>query len=306
MILAHTKYKKQKEHTLRLCCRRCEKWLSGKRESIDTGVSKQKNRNLFCSPLGLLYLRIMLRKLLHSLGTYLLLMRRTFSRPQRSRICGQQYLRELYQLGYNSLFIVILMSFFIGALLCVQIKINIWSPWMPRFTIGYAMREVLLLEFASSIICIILAGKVGSNIASEIGTMRVTQQIDALDVMGVNSANHILLPKILAMISAVPLFVTFSVASGIVGAYVVCKLGGFLSMADLILGLQHCYEGWHLWTAYIKSFVFAFIIASVSGYFGYTVHGGSIEVGKAGTNSVVVSSVLILFTDLLLTNLLMA
>jgi phospholipid/cholesterol/gamma-HCH transport system permease protein len=177
---------------------------------------------------------------------------------------------------------------------------------MPRFTIGYSMREVLLLEFASSIICIILAGKVGSNIASEIGTMRVTQQIDALDVMGVNSANYILLPKILAMVSAVPLFVTFSVASGFIGAYVVCKLGGFLSAADLTVGLQHSFESWHLWTAYIKSFFFAFIIASVSGYFGYTVNGGSIEVGKAGTNSVVVSSVLILFSDLLLTNLLMA
>ena len=177
---------------------------------------------------------------------------------------------------------------------------------MPRITIGYAMREVLLLEFASSIICIILAGKVGSNIASEIGTMRVTQQIDALDVMGVNSANHILLPKILAMVSAVPLFVTFSIASGFIGAYVVCKLGGFLSIEDLTVGLQYCYESWHLWTAYIKSFFFAFIIASVSGYYGYTVNGGSIEVGKAGTNSVVVSSVLILFTDLILTNLLMA
>jgi phospholipid/cholesterol/gamma-HCH transport system permease protein len=168
------------------------------------------------------------------------------------------------------------------------------------------MREVLLLEFASSIICIILAGKVGSNIASEIGTMRVTQQIDALDVMGVNSANYILLPKILAMVSAVPLFVTFSIASGFIGAYVVSWAGGMLSTADLTLGLQHCYESWHLWTAYIKSFAFAFIIASVSGYFGYTVRGGSIEVGRAGTNSVVVSSVLILFTDLLLTNLLMS
>lgn len=248
----------------------------------------------------------MFRKPLHTLGSYLLLMRRTFTRPQRGRIFWQQYIHEFYSLGYNSLFIVILMSFFIGALLCVQIKINIWSPWMPRFTIGYAMREVILLEFASSIICIILAGKVGSNIASEIGTMRVTQQIDALDVMGVNSANHILLPKILAMVTAIPLLVTFSIASGFIGAYVVCWVGGFLSLADLTYGLQHSYEAWHLWSGYIKSFVFAFIIASVSGYFGYTVHGGSIEVGKAGTSSVVVSSVLILFTDLLLTNLLMS
>ena len=247
----------------------------------------------------------MLYKLLHSLGNYLLLMHRTFTRPQRGRIFWQQFVREFYQLGFNSLFIVILMSFFIGALLCVQIKINIWSPWMPRFTIGYAMREVILLEFASSIICIILAGKVGSNIASEIGTMRVTQQIDALDVMGVNSANYILLPKIVAMVSAIPLLVTFSIAAGFVGAYVVCWAGGFLSMSDLTYGLQYSYDNWHLWSGYIKALVFAFIIASVSGYFGYTVQGGSIEVGRAGTNAVVVSSVLILFTDLLLTNLLM-
>lgn len=247
----------------------------------------------------------MIRKLLHSLGTYLLLMGRTFTRPQRGRVFWKQYVREFFQLGYNSLFIVILMSFFIGALLCVQIKLNVWSPWMPRFTIGYAMREVILLEFASSIICIILAGKVGSNIASEIGTMRVTQQIDALDVMGVNSANYILLPKILAMVSAIPLLVTFSISSGFIGAYVVCWVGGLLSMDDLTVGLQYNYDSWHLWTGYIKSFFFAYIIASVSGYFGYTVEGGSIEVGKAGTNAVVVSSVLILSTDLLLTNLLM-
>jgi len=248
----------------------------------------------------------MLCKLLHTIGSYLILMRQTFTRPQRGSVFWRQYVHEFYQLGYNSSFIVILMSFFIGALLCVQIKINIWSPWMPRFTIGYAMREVILLEFASSIICIILAGKVGSNIASEIGTMRVTQQIDALDVMGVNSANHIMLPKILAMTSAIPLLVTFSIASGFIGAYVTCWFGGFLSLSDLTYGLQHSFESWHLWSGYIKSLVFAFIIASVSCYFGYTVRGGSIEVGKAGTNSVVVSSVLILFTDLLLTNLLMA
>ena len=252
-----------------------------------------------------MYFCCMLRKMLHSIGSYLLLMRRTFSRPQRARIFWQRSVHEFYSLGYNSLFIVILMSFFIGALLCVQIKLNVWSPWMPRFTIGYAMREVILLEFASSIICIILAGKVGSNIASEIGTMRVTQQIDALDVMGVNSANYILLPKILAMVAAIPLLVTLSIASGFIGAYVVCWAGGFLSFTDLTYGLQHDFDSWHLWSGYLKSFVFAFIIASVSGYFGYTVQGGSIEVGKAGTNAVVVSSVLILFTDLLLTNLLM-
>lgn len=282
-----------------------QEWRRGNLPMTLMGQMPYKSLKSLAFRQGCCIFVLMLRNILQSVGRYLLLMRSVFSKPQRSRIFWQQYVSEFYKLGYNSLFIVILMSFFIGALLCVQIKINIWSPWMPRFTIGYAMREVILLEFASSIICIILAGKVGSNIASEIGTMRVTQQIDALDVMGVNSASYILLPKILAMVSAIPMLVTFSIASGFIGAYVVCWAGGFLTLADLTYGLQHSYEGWHLWSGYVKSLVFAFIIASVSGYFGYTVQGGSIEVGRAGTNSVVVSSVLILFTDLLLTNLLM-
>ena len=234
-----------------------------------------------------------------------MLMKQVLSIPQRWRIFFRQTLREIYKLGVSSIPIVLLISVFIGAVLCIQMKTNVESPWMPKFITGYATREVLLLEFSSSIMCLILAGKVGSNITSEIGTMRVTQQIDALDVMGVNSASYIILPKILAMVAAIPLLVTFSIASGFAGAYLVCWAGGFLSLDDLTYGLQHSYEGWHLWTAYIKAFVFAYIIASVSGYFGYTVQGGSIDVGRAGTNSVVVSSVLILFTDLLLTNMLM-
>ena len=232
-------------------------------------------------------------------------MYRTFSRPQRGRVFGQQYMRELYQLGYNSLFIVILMSFFIGALLCVQIKINIWSPWMPRFTIGYAMREVLLLEFASSIICIILAGKVGSNIASEIGTMRVTQQIDALDVMGVNSANFLILPKITGLMFMIPVLVIFSIAAGTGGAFLIGKLTGIMTAEELTLGLQHEFTAWFIYYSIIKSFFFAFIITSVASFYGYTVKGGSIEVGKASTNAVVSCSVLILFADIVLTNIMM-
>ena len=245
----------------------------------------------------------MLLKPLHTLGSYLLLMRRTFTRPQRGGIFWQQYVREFYNLGYNSLFIVILMSFFIGALLCVQIKINIWSPWMPRFTIGYAMREVILLEFASSIICIILAGKVGSNIASEIGTMRVTQQIDALEIMGINSASFIILPKILGLVTMIPMLVIFSIVFGFVGAYATA-LAGVITVDDLTLGLQHDFVPWYIWASIIKSLVFAFIISSVSSFHGYNVEGGSFDVGKASTNAVVSSSMLILFADIFLTQLL--
>jgi phospholipid/cholesterol/gamma-HCH transport system permease protein len=230
-------------------------------------------------------------------------MRRTFTRPQRGRIFWKQYINEFYQLGYNSLFIVILMSFFIGALLCVQIKINIWSPWMPRFTIGYAMREVILLEFASSIICIILAGKVGSNIASEIGTMRVTQQIDALEIMGVNSASFLILPKVLGLITMIPFLVVFSIAFGLIGAYATTYMG-VITVEDLTSGLLYDFNQWYVWMSIIKSLCFAFIISSVSSFYGYTVEGGSFDVGKASTNAVVRSSMLILFADIFLTQLL--
>ena len=138
---------------------------------------------------------------LNSLGRYLQLMGRTFSRPERMRMFGKQYLREMSQLGVDSIGIVLLISFFIGAVICIQIKLNVQSPWRPHWVSGYVTREIMLLEFSSSIMCLILAGKVGSNIASEIGTMRVTQQIDALEIMGVNSASYLILPKIAGLMS---------------------------------------------------------------------------------------------------------
>ncbi len=157
-------------------------------------------------------------KALRTVGRYIILMGRTFSRPERMRMFFRQYLNELEQLGVNSIGIVLLISFFIGAVITIQIKLNIESPWMPRWTVGYVTREIMLLEFSSSIMCLILAGKVGSNIASELGTMRVTQQIDALEIMGINSANYLILPKITAMVTVIPILVTFSIFAGIIGA----------------------------------------------------------------------------------------
>lgn len=247
----------------------------------------------------------MIIKALKTFGRYLTLMRRTFSQPERMRMFFRQYTNELEQLGVNSIGIVLLISFFIGAVITIQIKLNIDSPLMPRWTVGYVTREIMLLEFSSSIMCLILAGKVGSNIASELGTMRVTQQIDALEIMGVNSANYLILPKIIAMITAIPLLVTFSIFAGIIGAFCTCWFGGIMSAVDLEYGLQYMFVEWFIWCGIIKSFFFAFIIASVSAFFGYTVEGGSIEVGKSSTDSVVSSSVLILFADLILTQLLM-
>ena len=243
-------------------------------------------------------------KYLNILGRYLMLMGRAFSRPERMRMFLKQYSKEMSALGVDSIGIVLLISFFIGAVICIQMKLNIQSPWMPRWVSGYTTREIMLLEFSSSIMCLILAGKVGSNIASELGTMRVTQQIDALDIMGVNSACYLILPKILGLITLMPFLVIFADVMGIIGAYATAYIGHILPPDDLTLGLQHAFNAWFVWMSLIKSTVFAFIIASVSSFCGYTVEGGSVEVGKASTSAVVNSSIIILFSDVFLTQLL--
>lgn len=247
---------------------------------------------------------MLITQYLFTIGKYLLLMKRTFSRPERMRMFFKQYVRELYALGVDSIGIVLLISFFIGAVICIQIKLNIQSEWMPLWVSGYTTREIMLLEFSSSIMCLILSGKVGSNIASELGTMRTSQQIDALEIMGVNSASYLILPKVLGLITMIPLLVVFSTFSGIIGAYATAYIGGILTPSDLTAGLQHDFTPWFFWMGIIKSIFFAFIISSVSSFYGYTVEGGSVEVGKASTNAVVTSSMLILFSDLFLTNLL--
>lgn len=234
----------------------------------------------------------------------MLLMGKTFGRPERGRMFWKQYLKELEQLGVNSIGIVLLISFFIGAVICIQIKLNIQSSWMPRFVTGFTTREIMLLEFSSSIMCLILAGKVGSNIASELGTMRVTQQIDALEMMGVNPARFLIMPKIAGLVTMIPALVVFSIFAGITGAYATAYIAHIINPEDLTYGLQYSFNEWFVWCGIIKSIAFAFIIASVSSFFGFTVEGGSIEVGKASTNAVVCSSVLILFSDLFLTQLL--
>lgn len=247
---------------------------------------------------------MLIQTCLNNFGRYLLLMGRSFSRPERMRMFFKQYIKEMSELGVNSIGIVLLISFFIGAVICIQMKLNIQSPWMPRWVSGYTTREIMLLEFSSSIMCLILAGKVGSNIASELGTMRVTQQIDALDIMGVNSACYLIMPKILGLVTIMPFLVIFSSATGIIGAYSTAYIGNILSPEDLTLGLQHSFTPWFMWMSIIKSLFFAFIISSVASFYGYTVEGGSVEVGKASTNAVVCSSVMILFSDVFLTNLL--
>ncbi len=242
-------------------------------------------------------------KSIETFGRYLILMGKTFQRPERMRMFLKQYIKEMESLGVSSIGIVLLISFFIGAVICIQMKMNVASPWMPSFVTGYTTREIMLLEFSSSIMCLILAGKVGSSIASELGAMRVTQQIDALEIMGVNSASHLILPKILGLVTIIPALVIFSYATGMIGAWAT-TLMGVITSDDLVVGFLHEFNQWFVWMGIIKSVFFAFIITSVSSFYGYTVQGGSINVGKASTNAVVSSSMLILFADIFLTKLL--
>ena len=199
---------------------------------------------------------MLIHKYLTTFGKYIMLMGRVFQRPERFRMFFKQYVKELAGLGVDSIGIVLLISFFIGAVICIQIKLNIQSAWMPHWVSGYTTREIMLLEFSSSIMCLILSGKVGSNIASELGTMRVTQQIDALEIMGVNSASFLILPKIIGLVTMIPLLVIFSIVSGIIGAYATAYIGHIITPADLTAGMQHDFTQWFVWMGIIKSLFF--------------------------------------------------
>jgi len=244
-------------------------------------------------------------KALGKFGEYTLLMFRTFNLPERWGVFFKQTFKEMYKLGVDSLWIVIFISVFIGAVLAIQVSLNIQSPLIPDFTVGYITREVILLEFSSTIMCLILAGKVGSNIASEMGTMRVTEQIDALEIMGVNSANYLILPKIVAFMAFVPVLVIFSMFAGILGGYFIGKFTDIITIAKYEYGIQYWFNPSYIGYSIQKSMVFAFVIVSTASYYGYNVKGGALQVGKASTNSVVMSSVLILATDLVMTQLML-
>lgn len=232
-------------------------------------------------------------------------MARVFHLPDKQRMFWRQYSRELEKQGLQSLPIVIVISLFIGAILTIQAKINTENPFLPTYIVGLLTRETLLLEFSSTILCLILAGKVGSNIASEIGTMRITEQIDAMEIMGVNSANYLILPKILAFMTMMPMLVILSTTIGLIGGWAVGAFSDIITVADYLVGVQYAFNPYFVWYGLIKSLFFAYVITSMASYYGYTVHGGALEVGKASTNAVVNSNIIILLLDLVLSRLLL-
>jgi len=246
-------------------------------------------------------------KALQDFGEYTLLIFRTIAIPERWSEFFKQTGKEMYKLGVDSIWIVIFISIFIGAVITMQISLNVSSPLVPTFTFGYVTREIILLEFSSTIMCLILAGKVGSNIASEIGTMRVTEQIDALDIMGINSANFLIMPKMVAFMTFIPVLSILSMFFGILGGYLIGFLSSdIITIANYELGLRFWFSPYTITYSVVKSVIFAFIISSIASFFGYNVKGGALQVGKASTNSVVMSSVMILTFDLILTKLLLA
>ena len=200
-------------------------------------------------------------KTLAEVGEYTQLMGRVFTLPMRWRMFFRSIVREMYNLGVGSLWIVFIISLFIGAVITIQLSINMTSPLIPRFTIGYSTREIMILEFSSTVMCLILSGKVGSSIASELGTMRVTEQIDAMEIMGVNSANFLILPKIVGFMLFIPVLSIFSMITGILGGYLACDLTHSTTQEDFVYGLQLFFIPSYIGYSIIKSVVYAFIIS---------------------------------------------
>ncbi len=242
---------------------------------------------------------------LATFGRYCLFIRRVFSIPDRWRVFGRRTIQEISKLGIDSIPLVIIISLFIGAVIAIQMQLNISSPLIPSYSVGLATRDIVLLEFSNSILCLILAGKEGSNIASEIGTMRVTEQIDALEIMGVNSANYLVLPKIVGFVLFMPALVIICMATSLIGGFLVAVFTDIITVSRYVYGLQAMFQEWYVWYGLIKSVVFAYLIASVASFYGYYVKGGALDVGKASTNGVVASSILILLFDVILTKLLL-
>ncbi|MBN1414138.1 MAG: ABC transporter permease [Bacteroidales bacterium] len=239
-------------------------------------------------------------------GRYVILLSRVFSRPEKNQIYLKQTIREIEMLGLNSVGIVIVISIFIGAVITLQTRYNLDNSWIPLYLVGLTARDTILLEFSSTMVGLILAGKVGSSIASEIGHMRITEQIDALEMMGINSACYLILPKIIATMLFNPFLTAISMAVGIFGGWMAAIVTGAISSADYIYGIQYWFEPFYITYALIKTVFYAFIITSVSAFQGYYVRGGALEVGQSSTRSVVYSCILILMADVILTQLMLA
>ncbi|MCS7076328.1 MAG: ABC transporter permease [Bacteroidia bacterium] len=244
-------------------------------------------------------------RILYHLGRYTMMLGTFFRKPENNKIYWEQFMRNVNSIGFGSLGIVFLISLFIGAESALVAMYQITSPWIPDTLVGSVVERSMKLEYAPTITGLVLAGKLGSNIASELGTMRVSEQIDALEVMGINSSGYLIMPKVVAAVILFPILVTIAWVLGIFGGYLAVKYAGDVTVQDYINGMRMEFIPFELVFMLIKSVVFGFCIASISAYQGYNVKGGALEVGDAGTKAVVYSCVMILFMDFILAKILL-
>jgi phospholipid/cholesterol/gamma-HCH transport system permease protein len=232
-------------------------------------------------------------------------MRRVFSRPEKKRIYYPLITEEMMKIGVQSVGIVALLAFFMGAVVALQTASNIESGWIPKWTVGYTTKQTMIYEFSSTIVALVLAGKVGSNIASEIGTMRISEQIDALDIMGVNSASYLILPKLIAALFILPFLVLLAMFIGIGAGALIAVLTNIVSLTDFIYGIQYDFQIYGVIYSLIKTLFFAFILTTIPAFHGYYANGGALEVGKSSTKGVVYSMVAVMVANYILTQLLL-
>ncbi|HUR11164.1 MAG TPA: ABC transporter permease [Flavitalea sp.] len=239
------------------------------------------------------------------LGRYLLLIKGMFSRPENGKMYWKELMHQCAEIGIGALGIVVIISFFMGAVSALQTAYQLTNPVIPKSTIAQIVRDTVILEFAPTLVCIVLAGVIGSKIASELGNMRVSEQIDALEIMGINTKTYLVLPKILAALLMIPMLVVLAMGLGIWGGRVAGVMSGILAPNIYDQGLLENFQAYNVFFALSKAYTFAFLISSIPAYYGYYVQGGSLEIGRSSTKAVVVSCVAILFADYLLAALLL-
>ena len=247
----------------------------------------------------------MLKDFFIQTGQYFLFLKMVFRKPEKWKIFWKQFILEADKLIVSSVVLVSVISLFIGGVLVIQTASNMQNPFLDRMLVGYMVRESLILEFCSTMVALILAGKVGSNIASELGSMRITEQIDAIEMMGVNSASFLVLPKILAVTVLSPLLVLLSFYLGLLGGWVVVYMTSIIPLSKYVAGLKYSFSEFYVFYSCVKMSVFCFMIASISAFKGYYARGGALGVGVSSTKSIVVSCILIRMFDRIITQLML-
>jgi phospholipid/cholesterol/gamma-HCH transport system permease protein len=249
---------------------------------------------------------VVIKSFFFQLGKYALMLRQVFKKPENPSIYLRQIMVEIQNIGVDSVGIVAFISVFMGAVLAIQMAFNIDTPLIPVYTIGYVTRQSVILEFSPTIISLILAGKVGSRVASELGTMRVTEQIDAIEIIGINPATYLIFPKIVAAVIFNPILILMSMFVAVLGGWLAGIFTGLVPSSEYVYGIKAFFDAYDIFYAMVKTVIFAFLIVTISAFHGFYTDGGALEVGASSTKAVVQSSIAIIVFNLILTQLLLS